>query len=100
MASRIVWDRQALRALRTSPEVAAEVGRTSDELAVLLALATPRDTGAGAASVEARPSRALGAEDVGWDKRHYYLSFVEFGTKHIEGRHFGRDVLDRYTHLE
>jgi hypothetical protein len=94
---RVVWDRAAIAALKTDPEVQDVIERVGDDMAGELRAATPKASGLGAESVQSRPSRAKGARDIGWDKGHYYLIFPEYGTKYQAAQRFARDVLDRYT---
>lgn len=99
MATRIRWDQASIRALRTDPNVMRYVLAAGDDFARDLAIATPRDTGAGAESIAARPStRSKGAADVGWDADHWYLRFPEFGTEHQAAQRFARGLLDRYNY--
>ncbi len=93
---RIVWDRTAIRALATDPDVARETHRASRDMARALASATPVRTGGGALSIAVRPSRARGADDVGWDKQHFYLIFPEYGTKFIDAQRFARRTLEHF----
>jgi hypothetical protein len=96
---RIVWDRTALRGLRTDPQVMAYLERAAEDMAQELAAAAPRDSGEGATSIEARPSGVAGAVDVGWDAEHGYLLFPEYGTKHQPAQRFARDLLNSYVFM-
>jgi hypothetical protein len=77
---RLVWDRQAIRNLRTDPEVMLAVRQASKDMAGIARAFAPKRTGAGAASIQARDSRAAGAVDVAWDSQHHYMVFQEYGT--------------------
>jgi len=100
---RAVWDRAAIAALKTDPEVVAYIEVAAEGLAAIERALAPKDTGAGAASIAVRPSRAKGALQVGWDKPHYYLSFQNnyamLGTKANPNYRFALDALERYVHV-
>ena len=99
VSTRIRWDPKAIRELKVDPNVMREVHLVAEDLARDLIAMTPKDTGAGAASIDIRTPKAQGALNVGWDKEHFYLFFVEYGTKTITAQRFARDVLDRYNYL-
>lgn len=95
---RIRWDPKAIRELRTDPQVMRTTMEAAQGLGREMSAGAPKDTGAGAASIEARAAkRAAGAVDVGWDAAHFYLIFPEYGTKFIDEQRFARDALDRYN---
>jgi hypothetical protein len=100
---RTVWDRPAIAALKTDPEVVGLIETAAQQLASTMRALAPKDTGAGAASIEARTSRAKGARDVGWDKPHYYMTFqsqyATLGTKVNVNFGFATEALDRYVHV-
>jgi len=100
---RTAWDRAAIAALKTDPEVVAYIDTAAEGFAALERALAPKDTGAGAASIAARPSRSKGARDVGWDKAHYYLSiqnsFSTLGTQPNPNYRFALDALERYVHV-
>jgi HK97 gp10 family phage protein len=96
---RIVWDRAALRGLKTDPQVVAHIERAAEDMAQELAAAAPRDSGQAAATIEARDSRAAGAQDVGWDADHFYLIFPEYGTDRQPAQRFARDLLNSYVFI-
>jgi HK97 gp10 family phage protein len=96
---RIVWDRAALRGLKTDPQVVAHIERAAEDMARELAAAAPRDSGEAAASIEARDSGTAGAVDVGWDAEHGYLTFPEYGTDRQPAQRFARDLLNQYVYL-
>lgn len=99
---RTVWDRQAIAALKTDPEVEAYIESASQGLASALRSAAPKLTGAGAASIAVRPSRAQGARQVGWDKEHYYMTYQDFYStfdNHTNPNFgFAQETLERYVH--
>lgn len=102
---RTVWDRAAIAALRTDPEVLAYVTDAARGVARALRAAAPKNTGAAADSIQDRPpARAKGARDVGWDKAHYYMSFQNNYATLGAGRtvnpnfQFVQQALDRYIH--
>jgi HK97 gp10 family phage protein len=96
---RIVWDRAALRGLKTDPQVVAHVDRAAQDMARELSAAAPRDSGEAAATIDARDSRAAGAADVGWDADHFYLIFPEYGTDRQPPQRFARDLLNSYVFI-
>ncbi len=97
---RMVWDQPEIRRLGEDPEVVAFVDLVGEDFAHSLRAATPHLSGAGAASVAARKSRARNATDVGWDADHFYLIFPEYGTRFQHYQRFTRDLLERYAFLE
>jgi HK97 gp10 family phage protein len=97
--TRIRWDQKSIRELRTDPRVVGYVAEAARNMADLITDRAPQDTGGGAASIAARPSRARGATDVGWDASHFYMIFPEFGTQYQDAQRFARDVLYAYQHL-
>jgi HK97 gp10 family phage protein len=56
-------------------------------------------SGHGADSIHAEASHEDGnwVVDVGWDRDHYYMRFVELGTRHMPARPFLRPAFDRYA---
>lgn len=100
---RTVWDRPAIAALKTDPEVVAYVEVAAQGFAAVMRALAPKDTGAAAASIEPRASRSKGARDVGWDKPHYYLSFqnnfATLGSRTNPNYHFALEALERYVHV-
>jgi hypothetical protein len=100
---RTAWDRAAIAALKTDPEVVAYVEVAAQGFAALMRALAPKDTGAGAASIAPRDSRSKGARDVGWDKPHFYLSFqnnyATLGSKANPNYRFALDALERYVHI-
>ena len=101
-STRIVWDRKGIAALKTDPEIVAYVDEVARGLAGVMRAEAPKLTGAGAGSIQARPSRTKGARDVGWDKAHFYLSFqnnfANLGSKANSNFRFALTALNRYTH--
>ena len=100
---RIKWDRVAIAALKTDPEIVDYVREAAAGLAQAMASAAPRRTGAGAESIAARPARSSkGAFDVGWDPAHYYLTFQEtfanLGSKVNPNFRFAQSTVERYVH--
>jgi hypothetical protein len=102
---RTVWDREAIAALKTDPEVQALVEFEAQALAAMMRATSPKRTGAGAASIMPRPSRSKGARDVGWDKAHYYLTILNgystLGEAHRPNvaYQFVEDALNRHIHV-
>lgn len=94
---RIRWDRAAIRALKTDPDVTEMVDDVSRKMAERMRSSAPKNSGGGAQSISAHHSRAVGADDIGWDANHWYLIFPEYGTKFQAQQRFARDVLDAYT---
>lgn len=95
---RLVWDRAQIKALKTDPELVAYVKEVAEGMARRERELAPKRSGAGAASIQARPSRAQGAQDVGWDKEHYYMGYQELGTVHVERKNFAGQTLATYIH--
>jgi HK97 gp10 family phage protein len=94
---RISWDEAALARLGEDRQVLAAVRDAAEGMAAEVANRAPRDTGAAAGSIAARPDRG-GQFRAGWDAEHGYLIFPEFGTRTQPPQRFARDVLDRYTY--
>lgn len=97
--TRIVWDRAAIKALRTDPGVHEHVDEVSHQVATRMRATAPKHSGAGAESIRAKWARSKesGAADIGWDAAHYYLIFPEYGTKFQATQRFARDVLKAFT---
>ncbi len=89
-------DEVAVRDLVVDPQIVNYLFLLGEQFAEDLRSVTPKDTGAGAASIGPHTSRARGATDVGWDKAHWYLIFPEYGTKFQPAQRFARSLLDRY----
>ena len=102
---RTVWDREAIAALKTDPEVQLLVEAEAQSLAAMMRATAPKDTGAGAASIMSRESRSKGARDIGWDRLHYYLTILNgfstlgVGRKPNPSFQFVEDVLNRHIHV-
>jgi len=100
---RTAWDRAAIAALKTDPEVMAYVEVAAQGFAAIERALAPKDTGAAAASIQPRPSRSKGALDVGWDKPHFYLSFqnnyATLGSRTNPNYRFALEALERYVHV-
>lgn len=94
---RVKVDPAAVQALLRDRDPIAWITAVGEDMARRLAAVTPKDTGAGAASIAARRDPTSGASDVGWDAEHGYLRFPEFGTVHQREQRFARGLLDRYT---
>lgn len=96
---RVVLDRAAIRAYERDPGTVREVLSAGLNMARLAAAMAPRDTGAGAGSIEPELSRKdPGAADVSWDNRYPYMIFHEDGTKHVPARRFLRNAFEHYIH--
>ncbi len=96
---RLEVDERSVSQLKTDPAIADYIQRGAEGLAQQLRDATPRASGAGAASIATHPGPAsMGAFDSGWDKAHYYLGFPEYGTKYQSPQAFAWLVLQHYTY--
>ena len=63
----------------------------AERIAQAAAIAAPKDTGAGAASIHAEPDPdEPGAYRVSWDQEHFYMAYQELGTEHQPARPFLR----------
>jgi hypothetical protein len=101
---RTAWDRAAIAALETDPEIAAYTEAAARGFAAMARALAPKDTGAGAASIAARvAAEAPGQRDVGWDKPHSYMSFqnnyATLGSRTNPNYRFALDALERYVHV-
>lgn len=93
-------DQAAIRGLEGDPAVQRETARAAEGLAELAAAGAPKETGRGAASIEATGSTVDQlAHDVSWDVDHYYLIFHEDGTKYVPAQRFLRHAYETYIHV-
>jgi HK97 gp10 family phage protein len=98
--ARLVLDTKALDAMLGAPQTAAEVHAVADAVAGLARGFAAKDTGAGAASIAARPSRRRRASYVvSWDKAHRYMIYPEVGTRFMEAQPALGPALDAYAHF-
>jgi hypothetical protein len=94
VAVRLVIDSAAVESLTTERLVFLAVGEVADQLAQAIAARAPKRSGDSAASIHAEPA-PLPADGyrVSWDRRHFYLSFANTGTRSERSRHFVDDAL-------
>jgi hypothetical protein len=78
---RVEWDGESIAGLRTDPGVVAYIAEVAEGFAQAERREAPKRTGAGAASIAVRDSRAQGARDVSWDADHHYMTYQNYGTK-------------------
>lgn len=83
--------------LGRDPQILASVGVVAAEAARRMAQRAPRQTGGAAASIHAEPDPAMPGYRVGWDVRHFYLSFAELGTEDQPARPFARPTADEFN---
>lgn len=97
---RVTIDQKALARMVQEPggrQLMREIGR---DFAAKMRAVAPKDTGAGAASIDARDVKdKIGnpAVNVGWDARHFYMIFPEYGTVHQREQRTIRTLLEQYT---
>lgn len=97
---RVRIDRKAVETIMQEPggrRMMIEVGR---EFAARMRAVAPKDTSAGANSIEpreVRDKRGNPGVDVGWDRQHFYMIFPEYGTKHQREQRTIRTLLEQYT---
>ena len=97
---RVVFYPGQIAALAGDPAVQANVRLDAARMARMAAVAAPRLTGAGAASIQADtdPVNRLG-QRVAWDEQHYYMIFHEDGFAGHPGSHFLRRTFESYIHV-
>ena len=95
---RTVWDRPAITALKTDAEVVAYTREVAEGMSAYERRLAPKDTGAGADSIEARESRAGGALDIGWTTDYRYMGYQELGTVTVARKNFAGRTVDEYKH--
>jgi HK97 gp10 family phage protein len=97
--TRLVWDRAAVKALRTDHGVHQLIKQTGDVVASQMQALAPKHTGRGSESIRDKwaKSQDSGAIDIGWDAAHWYMIFPEYGTKFQAQQRFARGVLDKFT---
>jgi hypothetical protein len=93
-----IWDENQIRGLREDPGVVAYVRDVGEGFARAERFLAPKRTGAGAGSIQVRPSRSKGAVDVGWDREHRYMGYQELGTKYIARKNFAGLTVAQYLH--
>jgi len=98
VSTRTVWDRTAIAALKTEPQVAAYTHEVAEGMAAFERRLAPSKTGAGGDSIAIRDSRAKGAEDISWDADHLYMGYQELGTKFVPRTNFAGRTVDEYQH--
>jgi hypothetical protein len=88
--TRVVLHPQGLRAVLATPGARHAVLAPAERRAGSAALAAPRLSGAGAASIRAEAVLDGGqwTARVSWDREHYYMYFHERGTQHLLPRPF------------
>lgn len=84
---------QAVRALLRGAEMRDALRTSGNRVAEEAMRRAPRgQTGAGAASIRADVVTVAGIPEarVSWDRDHFYMSFIEFGTRHQDAAPFLR----------
>jgi HK97 gp10 family phage protein len=96
---RVVVDMAAVEAILREPEAVAVAAEYGDRLAASARVHAAKDTGAGAASIAARPGEYGGQpeSDVGWDNAHSYMFFDEVGTYKMAAHPALGPALDAYA---
>lgn len=97
---RVRIDRKAVETIMQEPGGARLMREIGRDFAARMQAVAPKDSGAGANSIDARDvrdKRGNPAVDVGWDKAHFYMIFPEYGTTHQREQRTIRTLLEQYT---
>ena len=88
--------RNIKKALTQVPEVRRQVRRAAAEVRDEARRNAPRDTGAGAKSIQVKSLLVGGANEyhVSWDREHFYMGFHELGAINVTARPFLRPAAD------
>jgi len=97
MPNRVTVDKAAIDALSKDPAMLAALHAVAEAAAERMRQRAPTSTGAGAASIHAEPDPDGESYRVGWDRDHFYMSFVEFGTESDHARPFARPTVDEFN---
>lgn len=94
MKARIKFNRAELAAITRTPVVTKRVRQEANLVRKLARRAAPKRTGAGARSIGVQrwydTATKTVAFRVTWDRKHFYMIFVEDGTHKVRARHFLR----------
>jgi hypothetical protein len=96
---RVVVYMAEVDAILREPEAVSLAAEYGDRLAGAARGFAAKDTGAGAASIAARPGTYGGQpeSDVGWDNAHEYMFFDEVGTRKMAAHPALGPALDSYA---
>jgi HK97 gp10 family phage protein len=96
---RVVVDMAAVEAILREPAARALIDEAGRQFAATARGFAAKDTGAGAASIAARPGEYNGQpeSDVGWDDAHSYMFFDEVGTYKMAAHPALGPALDAYA---
>lgn len=97
---RITIDRRAVETIMQEPGGQKMMRLVGRDFAAKMRAVAPKDTGAGAGSIDARDikdKKGNPAVNVGWDARHFYMIFPEYGTSSQREQRTIRTLLEQYT---
>jgi hypothetical protein len=99
--TRLVLDQAAIDRLLTTPRADVTVHGVADDIAARARGYAAKRTGAGAASIAARPARRARVPRyvVSWDAAHRYMIYPELGTRYMQAQPALGPALDAYAHF-
>jgi HK97 gp10 family phage protein len=94
----IIWNPVEFAKLHYDPLLLAQIEHDTEPVVRAAQSAAPKATGAGAASIraEARLTDLSPGVAVSWDRDHFYMYFMEKGTRYLAARPFLVPAVDRY----
>ena len=93
---RLDFNERAMDSLLSQDFIRLEFQTRGDHVATVAAVKAPKDTGLGAASIHCEMELTPDGWEarVSWSEERDYMEHQEFGTQHMQGKHFLEEAAD------